>query len=62
VARDAGGGGSVAGRSPRETRLEKLIPSSQRNSQMFIDPSPALPDFLRSGRSGTGSTRPREYN
>jgi hypothetical protein len=24
--------------------------------------SRALPDFLRSGRSGTGSTQPREYN
>jgi hypothetical protein len=23
---------------------------------------PALPDFLRSGGSGTGSTQPREYN
>jgi hypothetical protein len=23
---------------------------------------PALPDFLRSSRSGTGSTQPREYN
>jgi hypothetical protein len=23
---------------------------------------PALPDFLRSSASGTGSTRPREYN
>jgi hypothetical protein len=22
----------------------------------------ALPDFLRSSRSGTGSTQPREYN
>jgi hypothetical protein len=24
--------------------------------------SPALPDFLRSGESGTGSTQPREDN
>jgi hypothetical protein len=23
---------------------------------------PALPDFVRSSRSGTGSTQPREYN
>jgi hypothetical protein len=23
---------------------------------------PALPDFLRSSESGTGSTQPREYN
>jgi hypothetical protein len=23
---------------------------------------PALPDFLRISRSGTGSTQPREYN
>jgi hypothetical protein len=25
-------------------------------------PFPALPDFLRSSGSGTGSTQPREYN
>jgi hypothetical protein len=28
----------------------------------FLDPIPALPDFLRSSGSGTGSTQPREDN
>jgi hypothetical protein len=30
--------------------------------QRFRDRFPALPDFLRSSGSGTGSTQPREYN
>jgi hypothetical protein len=30
---------------------------------LATDPEdPALPDFLRSSGSGTGSTQPREYN
>jgi hypothetical protein len=40
-----------------------------RNQDFFLatDPEvrvrfPALPDFLRSSGSGTGSTQPREYN
>jgi hypothetical protein len=40
--------------------------SSGQNSWLQIQrpriPFPALPDFLRSSGSGTGSTQPREYN
>jgi hypothetical protein len=35
-----------------------LLSSGQRSWVRF----PALPDFLRCGGSGTGSTQPREYN
>jgi hypothetical protein len=40
--------------------------SSGQSSRLQIQRSrirfPALPDFLRSSGSGTGSTQPREYN
>jgi hypothetical protein len=40
--------------------------SSGQNSRLQVQRSrvrfPALPDFLRSSGSGTGSTQPREYN
>jgi hypothetical protein len=49
--------------------VEESRPPLWSSGQEFLatDPEarvrfPALPDFLRSSESGTGSTQPREYN
>jgi hypothetical protein len=47
------------------TGRQFLWPSGQSSWLQILRPwvrFPALPDFLRSNGSGTGSTQPREYN
>jgi hypothetical protein len=41
--------------------LLSTIPTEERVWDTVLS-GPALPDFLRSSGSGTGSTQPREYN
>jgi hypothetical protein len=55
--------------NPATNRLCSFSPSLCSSGQEFqaTDPEvrirfPALPEFLRSSGSGTGSTEPREYN
>jgi hypothetical protein len=48
-------------------RTENELRASQLSEFVTTDPEvrvrfPALPNFLRSSGSGTGSTQPREYN
>jgi hypothetical protein len=45
-----------------QTKVTKFFNCDQCKDPEVRVRFPALPDFLRSNGSGTGSTQPREYN